>query len=157
MKKNIFIILACAVAFIGCSDSQPRESTGGHKHDQPSPHGGTIVPIGKHKYALELVQDSEAGKMHGFILEAHMKFVPVPENSFEIVVQRNGQEKRLRFDRVGAPGSAGLPEKSSQFEASADWLKGALQFEAVIPEITLNGTTFTNIEFAFPVNNKGRL
>lgn len=95
--------------------------------------------------------------MQAFVLDAHMKYVPVPEKSFEIVVQKDGQEERLLFERVGAPGSTSLPEESSQFEAGADWLKGALQFEAVIPEITLNGTTFTNIEFAFPINSKGSL
>lgn len=155
MKENLLIALACAVALFGCSDSQRRESSGGHKHDQPAPHGGTIVPVGKHQYALEFVQDYEAGKLIAFILEAHMKFVPIPEKSFEIVLQKDGKEERLTFVRVGAPGSANLPEKSSQFEASADWLKGALRFEAVIPEITLNGTTFTNISFAFPINTQG--
>jgi hypothetical protein len=41
-------------------------------------------------------------------------------------------------------------DKSSLFEAQADWLKSAKTFEGNIPSIMLNGKTYTNIAFAFP-------
>jgi hypothetical protein len=42
---------------------------------------------------------------------------------------------------------------TSMFEAQADWLKAVKAFDAVLPQIEVRGTTYTNVEFNFPKGN----
>jgi hypothetical protein len=43
---------------------------------------------------------------------------------------------------------------TSQFTATAEWLKTATNFDAVISLLDVNGTSFTNVNFNFPDGNE---
>lgn len=107
------------------------------------------------KFHLELVLDASESLMQAYVLDGHLEsYVQVPETSFRLVAQLSGKTEQLDFQRAAEPASGKVPEKSSLFEAQAAWLKAAKEFEAVIPAITLNGTTFTNVSFSFPKGSK---
>jgi hypothetical protein len=151
---------------VGCRDSadshgHSHEGENAHSHDsapandQGTPHGGTPVVIGGDKFHLELVHDATAGKMQAYLLDGHLEgYVEVPETSFVLAAKVGEASEQLNFQRAPATGSTTVPEKSSLFEAQAEWLKTAKEFAGNIPTITLNGATFTNISFAFPKGTK---
>jgi hypothetical protein len=154
MKLFAFAFLtACAVALAGCRDSQKphghdHADQQGHDHDHAHapPHGGTPVTIADHKFVLELVRDAAEGKMTAYILDGHMeKAAPVSENRFSLVVKLDGQEELLSFSRV-----ENSADPSAPFEARADWIKSSARFQGVIPSITIQDETFTNISITFP-------
>ena len=146
---------------VGCRDSS---SSHGHSHegenadshdDHAPPHGGTPVVVADDKFHLELVLDATAAKMQAYVLDGHLEgYVQVPETSFALVAKAGGKEEQLTFQRAPEPASGKVPEKSSLFEAQAEWLKATKAFDGSIPTITLNGTTFTNISFSFPKGSK---
>jgi hypothetical protein len=124
-------------------------------HDQAPPHGGTPVVVADDQFHLELVLDATAAKMRAYVLDGHLEgYVQVPETNFVMVAKAGGKNEQLVFQRTPEPTSGSVPEKSSIFEAQADWLKVAKEFEGLIPTITLNGKTFTNILFSFPKGTK---
>ncbi|MFN7140159.1 MAG: hypothetical protein ACK4UN_12565 [Limisphaerales bacterium] len=156
MKKTLIIGIACAVAVaLGLNvaaqeKKRTAEAEHGHAHPETAPHGGTVVKLGKHAYNLEFVRDPDAGKFQVFVLDAHMEYVPAAEKSFTLLAKLEGKEEKLTLEPVAGHGG----NKSSVFEGSAEWIKGAKKFEGTIPEITLNGKTFTNVSFAFPKASK---
>jgi hypothetical protein len=148
-KQFAFILLICGlVATSACRDSQ---RGGGDGHSHAPPHGGTPVVVEEHKYHLELVRDATTGLMQAYVLDDHLHdFIKVPETNFTMVANLGGQTERLEFQRVTNAMSPNPTDPSFQFEARADWVKGATNFEGSIPTITLKGQTFTNITFPFP-------
>lgn len=162
MKKLIIAICGLVLCFaVGCRDSSSshghsHEGENAHSHDDHAPpHGGTPVVVADDKFHLELVLDATAGKMQAYVLDGHLeRYVQVPETSFAMVAKVGGKDEQLTFQRATESASGKVPEKSSLFEAQAEWLKSTKAFEGSIPTITLNGTTFTNISFSFPKGSK---
>lgn len=145
----------------GCGErdsaSHGHSHADGEAHDHAAatgtPHGGTPVIVGEEKFHLELVADASAGKMQAYVLDGHLEgYVQVPETNFVVEVKAAGPAKALEFVRV--PESGNMAAKSALFEAKAEWLGTVKEFEATIPAITLNGSTFTNISFSFPKGSK---
>lgn len=157
MKLNLigarikpFAAVACLVLAAGCSESRRSD---GHSHAPP--HGGTPVVVAEHKYHLELVRDGAAGSMQAYVLDDHLHdFIKVAETNFALAATFGGKTERLEFLRVTNAMSPSPSDPSFQFEARADWLKSATNFDGLIPTITLNGQTFTNITFPFPQGTK---
>lgn len=162
MKKLMIAFCGLVLCFaVGCRDSSSshghsHEGENAHSHDDHAPpHGGTPVIVADDKFHLELVLDATAAKMQAYVLDGHLEaHVQVPETSFALVAKAGGKEVPLSFQRAPEPASGKVPEKSSLFEAHAEWLKAAREFDGSIPTITLNGTTFTNISFSFPKGSK---
>jgi hypothetical protein len=164
MKLKPFACLTTALLLtvaVGCRDSSSshghsHEGENAHSHDDHAPpHGGTPVIVADDKFHLELVHDATVGKMQAYVLDGHLEgYVQVPETSFALVAKAGGKEEQLIFQRATEPASGKVPEKSSLFEAQAEWLKATKEFEGSIPAITLNGATFTNISFSFPKGSK---
>jgi hypothetical protein len=163
-----FGVVAALALLNGCGES-PRADAHGHSHegeaahdhdaghagDHGPPHGGTPVNIADDKFHLELVLDSSAGKMQAYVLDGHLEgYVPVSETTFAIVASVGAKAESLAFQRAPDAASGKVPEKSSLFEAQAEWVKTAKEFEGRIPTITLAGKTFTNISFSFPKGSK---
>lgn len=166
MKKLIIALCGVVLCFaVGCRDSSSshghsHEGENAHSHDaghddHAPPHGGTPVIVAEDKFHLELVHDPTAGKMQAYVLDGHLEgYVQVPETSFVIATKSGGNTEQLAFQRAPDPANSKVPQKSSLFEAQAEWLKSANEFAGSIPTITLNGTTFTNISFSFPKGSK---
>ena len=171
MKKTSFAkcmvpllgVVAALALLNGCGDSKSGDhghshaKGHGHSHgdDHAPPHGGTPVVVAEDKFHLELVRDAAAGKMQAYVLDGHLEgYVLVPESNFLMTAKAGGKSEQLSFQRAPEPASIKVPEKSALFEAQAEWLKTTKKFEGHIPTITLGGSTFTNITFAFPKGTK---
>ena len=161
MKNSVLLsaVLTAGLFAAGCNKSSPTASNdhghdhgpGGHSHDKKSgpPHGGTPVQVGGHDFHLELVNDTNAGKMLAYVFDEHMEDAKsVPPTTFELVAKIGGTEHRATFN----PGDGSRPavREVDVFHATADWLKTATNFEGVIPKITLKNETFTNVTFSYP-------
>jgi len=143
---------AMAVVVSGCSDHDEHaghDHAKGHAH--AAPHGGTLVELGSHQGNVEFLRDEAAGKLTAYILDAHAEnFVRVPLESFTLRATVAGKEETLTFKAVGNTVTGEKPGDTSQFEASADWVKTTANFDAVLPQLAVKGTTFTDIKFNFP-------
>ena len=150
MKKLSVSLIGMAVAFAVCLSYSAERFQG-------PPHGGTPVQIGNHGFHLELVRDAGKGRFQAYVLDAHMqRYVSVPEKSFVMLATISNQQQRVTFNRVPEPGSEKVTEASHAFEATADWIKHATNFNAVFGSITLKGRTFTNVTFLFPKGSMHR-
>jgi hypothetical protein len=154
--RTLFISLLALAAVLGtgCGNRQSNSSDNGpHLHVDVPPHGGTPVALGD-DYQIEWVLDAPAGKLQAYILDGEMEnFVRIAPPSFDVTAKLPGKEEVLHL--VAIPNSA-TGEKvgsTSLFEAQADWLKTTKTFAAVLREINVKGTTFTNIAFTFPQAN----
>jgi len=142
MKRH-FALFVCFAAALGSSNSFAADAKG-------LPHGGTPVVVGSHGYHLELVRDAEKGRLQAYVLDGHAeKYVDVPESSFDLVATIDAKQERLRLQRTSAAGRP-LSQASSLFEGTAEWVKTATNFNAVIPTITLQGKTYKDVKVAFP-------
>ncbi|MHB1306267.1 MAG: hypothetical protein ACYDC1_07465 [Limisphaerales bacterium] len=167
LKPFVFLTTALLLTVaVGCrdaSDSHGHSHAGGdahsheaeNSHDHAPPHGGTPVVVADDQFHLELVHDPTAGRMQAYVLDGHLEgYVQVSETSFGMVAKAAGKDELLTFRRAPESTSGNVPEKSSLFEAQAEWLKSAREFEGHIPALTLNGARFTNISFSFPKGSK---
>jgi hypothetical protein len=149
MKRFAFaVLMTCLTAAIGCRDASKSDH---HDHAHAPPHGGTPVVVAEHKYNLELVRDGTTGLMQAYVLDEDFHdFIRVPETNFALLANFSGRTERVEFHR-GTNSASPLPsDPSFLFEARAEWLKTATNFDGLIPSITLKGRTFTNISFPFP-------
>ena len=143
---------AMAVVISGCGE--PDEHAGhdhakGHGHT--APNGGTLVELGSHQGNVEFVRDGAAGKLTAYILDAHAEnFVRVPLDTFTLKATVAGKEETLTFKPVGNTVTGEKPGDTSQFEASAEWIKTTTAFDAVLPTLPVKGTTYTDVKFNFP-------
>jgi hypothetical protein len=149
-KLSVSLFALAAALWAGCGNEQQRDTGSTHLHTAVPPHGGTPMALGD-DYQIEWVLDAAAGKLQAYLLDGEMEnFVRIAEPSFDVTAQLPGREEVLHF--VAVPNSA-TGEKvgsTSLFEAQADWLKTNKAFAAVIQDIDVEGTTYTNVPFDFP-------
>ena len=142
MKRH-FALFVCLASALVASNSFAADAKG-------LPHGGTPVVVGLHGYHLELVRDAEKGRLQAYLLDGHAeKYVDVPESSFEMVATIGAKQEKLTLQRTPAAGKP-LSQASSVLEGTAEWVKTATNFNAVIPTITLKGKTFKDVKVSFP-------
>lgn len=160
-KLTFLAVLVLSAALLaGCSKKEADAHGGAHDHvghshhEHKPPHGGTPVELGDHEYHLELVRDAEAGKLQAYVMDAHLEFfVRIAAPSFAVAAQAEGREETLTFQPIANSATGETVGDTSLFEAQADWLKSATNFDVVLKEITIRTRTYTNISFNFP---KGR-
>jgi hypothetical protein len=142
MKRH-FALFVCVASVLVASNSFAADGKG-------LPHGGTPVVVGSHGYHLELVRDAEKGRLQAYVLDGHAeKYVDVPESSFDLVATIGAKQEKLTLQRTPVAGKP-LSQASSVFEGTAECVKTATNFNAVIPTITLKGKTFKDVKVSFP-------
>jgi hypothetical protein len=126
---------------------------GGHHHE--TPHGGTAVVLGDEAFHLELLQDTETGTLTAFVMDGHMEnFLRVPNKAIQIALSGGTTNAPLNLQPIANNATGETIGDTSQFSASADWLKTSTNFDAVIPSIKIREQTFTNVTFNFPKGNE---
>jgi hypothetical protein len=149
MKLGPFAF-AAAIALAGCSKSPTAASDQPHLHVDRPPHGGTAVALGD-DYNLELVLNSEAGTLQAYVLDGEMEdFIRSSVPTIEFATTARGTTRTLVLSAVANPATGETVGDTSLFEASADWLKTAGEFDGVLKSITIRGTTFTGVRFKVP-------
>jgi hypothetical protein len=153
--------VSSALFLFGCGES-PSDSPA-HAHDHPhdhghehvAPHGGTAVVIGDEAYHVEFVHDPSEGLLDAFVLDGHMEdFIRIKADSFTVQATLGEKEEELKFLAKASAGTGETVGDTSQFTATAEWLKTATNFDAVISLLDVNGTSFTNVNFNFPDGNE---
>jgi len=149
-----FSVSTLALAAVLCAGCGNRQSTptdnGSHLHVDVPPHGGTPVALGD-DYQIEWVLDATAGKLQAYVLDGEMEnFVRITPPSFDVTAKWPGREEVLHFAAIANTATGEKVGSTSLFEAQADWLKTNKTFDAVIREINVQGTIYTNVAFSFP-------
>ena len=141
---SLFLVLIASVV-AGCSKSgHNHAASGGHVHI--APHGGTLVEVGEHAYNLEFLRDPAAGKLTVWVLDGHAEnFVRLAAPAIEFVAVTGGQRRPLSLKAVANPATGETVGNTSQFEATADWLKTAGEMPGTVEALEIKGTTFRNI------------
>jgi len=152
---GLFLLLPLAL-LAGCAKPAPAPAPNAvpPKHEHHPLHGGTPVVLGDESYHLELVLNASAGRLQAYVFDGELEnFIRSAMPSFEIVAMINGEEKTLVLHAMPNPATGETVGDTSLFEAQADWLKTTRTFDAVVPSITIRGTTFTDVDFNFPQGN----
>ena len=148
------LLLSLPLAFgPGCSKPAPAPATAA-KHEQHPPHGGTPIVLGDEVYHVELVRVAAEGRLQAYLLDGEMEnFVRSAAPSFQVDAIVDGQPQVLRFDAVANPATGETVGDTSLFEARADWVKANKTFDGIIKSLPIRGTTFSEVEFNFPLGN----
>jgi hypothetical protein len=152
MKKLLTIVWAAvSMLLAGCGNhDHPQANAQAHLHVDVPPHGGTPVALGD-DYQIEWVLDASAGKLQAFVLDGEMEnFVRIAPPSFDLKVKLPDRQENLHFQAVANAATGEKVGSTSLFEANADWLKTNKTFDAVLQELSVEGTVYTNIAFNFP-------
>ena len=150
----ISVFALAAVLGAGCGNRQSNPSDSGpHLHVDVPPHGGTPVALGD-DYQIEWVLDAPEGKLQAYVLDGEMEnFVRITPPSFDLTAKLPGREEVLHFVAIPNAATGEKVGSTSLFEAQAEWLKTTKTFDAVIQEINVEGTIYTNVAFNFPKGN----
>lgn len=148
---------ACKDQHTGHDHSKPGEAqkAAAHKHEHTPPHGGAPVVLGEEEYHLEVVRDAAAGKLQLYVMDGELeKFIRIAAASIEVTAQVNDKAEALTFKPVANPATGEQAGDTSLFEAQADWVKTATNFDAVVKLVDVKGRPFKDVKFNFPKGNE---
>lgn len=122
------------------------EHSHGHSHD--AQHGGQVIVLGKEAFHLELVPDQAAGRLTLYVLDGHMEsFVRIAMPTIALNLSADGSSRTLELAAVAQSATGETVGDTSQFSATADWLRSATQLSGQITAIEIRGQTFADITF----------
>lgn len=158
------LIVAGLLATIGCAKkTDTRAAHDGSmvakdapvaKHEHHPPHGGTPVVLGEEAAHVELVLDAAGGRLQAYVLDGELEnFIRIPDASLTIVATVDGAERMLTLMPVPNGATGETAGDTSLFETQADWLKTTPKFPAKLTAITVRGTAYRDVAFAFPEGN----
>lgn len=149
LPTALLVLLAAG----GCAKQDATSAHAGHAHyhHHTAPHGGTLVELGQHIYALEFVRDAAAGKLSLYVLDGHAEnFIRIAAPTLTLVATVGGEQRPLTLQAVANPATGETVGATAQFDAQADWLKATPSFDATLALIEIHGSKFENIAFNFP-------
>jgi len=152
-----FITLLSTVLITACSKQADHAGHDhGTAHAHAAPHGGVLVEVGDHQYNLEFVHDAAAGKLTAYVLGGHAEdFVRISQPALELTLTQPGPARTLTLLGTGNPATGEKPGDTSQFEASADWLKSTAPLTGRVTRIDIRGTMFSEITFTLSPAHTG--
>jgi hypothetical protein len=139
-----------------CRDSVPSHSghSGathhghGHAHSHDPLHGGKVVVLGEEAFHLELVHDPAAGRLTLYVLDSHMEnFVRIKAPAIALKLVADGVSHELKLAAVAQSATGETVGDTSQFSATANWLRNAGIISGRLAAIEIRGQTFTDITF----------
>lgn len=149
-RRHAAGLLALALSALlapGCGkhDDHAHESSG-HGH-QPK-NGGQLVEVGKHQFNIEVLVDAPKGKITAWILDAHAEdYVRIAAPALRLVASSPSGNQELPLAAVGNPASGEKVGDTSQFEASADWIRSTPAFTGTFQDVAIRGASFGNVTF----------
>ena len=156
--SHAVLIGGLAVALSGCGDGGSAHkpvAEAGHKHEHVPPHGGTAVELGREEFHVEFVADVVAGRLTAYVMDGELEqFIRIPATAFQVAAKVNGAEQTLMFNPVTNMATGEKPGDTSQFAATAEWLKTTTTFDATLKELTVRTKTFRDVVFNFPKGNE---
>lgn len=154
---SLALATAAVVAATGCAKkTSPATASDAPvaKHEHHPPHGGTPVVLGEEAAHIELVRDAATGGLQAYVLDGELEnFIRVADPTLTIVATVEGAERVLTLPAVASSASGETVGDTSLFETQADWLKTTPHFTAKLAAITVRGTSYRDVAFAFPEGN----
>lgn len=152
LRAALATALLCTLAACAKKDEHAGHDHSAHaQHAHAAPHGGTLIELGEHAFNVELVRDAATGKLTAYLLDGHAEnFVRVSAPSFEITATVAGAKQTLTLVAVANAATGEKIGATSQFEATADWLKTTAGFNGVITALTIRDNAFKGVAFTFP-------
>ena len=139
----------------GAGDAPAKPAEAAHHHEHVPPHGGTAVELGHEEFHIEFVLDATAGRLTAYVMDGELEqFIRIPAASFEVQAKVNGADQSLTFSPVANAATGEKAGDTSQFEASAVWLKTTTNFDATLRELTVRTQTYRAVKFNFPKGNE---
>ena len=151
LRATLATVLLCTLAACTKKDPHAGHDHSAHaKHVHTAPHGGKLIELGEHAFNLEFVRDAATGKLTAYLLDGHAEsFVRISAPSFEITATVAGAKQTLTLVAVANTATGEKVGATSQFEATADWLKTTASFEGVITSLTIRDNSFKGVSFKF--------
>lgn len=154
--NRILLLALLPLLALGCSRSHDHahdaaKSAGGeahgHGHAHTAPHGGLLVEVGDHQFNVELVIDREIGRVAAYILDGHAEnFVRITQPAIELRLRE--PSRGLMLQAVANPATGETVGSTSQFEATAPWLKDSGALTGEIIRLEIRGATFSGLPFS---------
>lgn len=153
---RILLLTLVPLLAIGCGrshdhahDKAAKDEAHGHNHGHvhTAPHGGLLVEVGDHQFNVELVLDRETGRLAAYILDGHAEnFVRIAQSAIEVRLE--DPARVLSLAAVANPATGETVGNTSQFEATAPWLKSAGDVAGEIVRLEIRGATFSALSFS---------
>ncbi len=149
LRATLATVLLCSLTACTKKDEHAGHDHSAHaQHVHAAPHGGTLIELGEHAFNLELVRDAASGKLTAYLLDGHVEsFVRISAPSFEITTTVAGAKQTLTLVAVANAATGEKIGATSQFEATADWLKTTAAFDGVITSLTIRDNPFKGVPF----------
>lgn len=158
---RIALLALLPLLALGCSRSQDHahdaaKSSAGeapsHGHAHTAPHGGLLVEVGDHQFNVELVLERETGRVTAYILDGHAEnFVRIAQPAIELRLREPA--RGLMLQAVANPATGETVGSTSQFEATAPWLKETRALAGEIIRLEIRGATFSGLPFSLKSPN----
>ena len=155
--KNIAITVLVTGLTLGCGNHHDHKHDGHHHdddegHAHEAPNGGVLVELSDDACYLEfLLDESNATRMtilaHEF--HPHVTYVKLSMTQIEVVAKVDGKERNLVFNPVVNTTLGNNATHSSEYEATADWLKDTPTFKGRIVHLDFPGGVTHNKPFQF--------
>jgi hypothetical protein len=144
------LVLATVLLLSACSKhDHDHAGHDHHSHAHTAPHDGTLVEIGEHQFNVELLLDATAGKLTVWLLDAHAEhFVRSAAPQLELVTRVAGEARTLALQPVANAATGETVGDTSQFEATADWLRGLPALAGEFRQLNFRGAVFSNVVFS---------
>lgn len=117
-------------------------------HEHHAPHGGTLIELSEEEFAhLELVLDSQEGKLTGYVLDGEAeKSIRIPQEEIELKTKDKGD---IVLKAVANPLTGETVGDTSEFSTQSDNLKSITTFEGSVVSVLVKGKEFDNVSFTF--------
>jgi len=131
-----------------------------HGHHHEAPHGGTLVAVGDHFAHLEIVLDSEAGKLTAYVLDGEAENpVRLAQDHIEFSLALKSEEGGTTVTMLEAKAventlTGETLGDTSEFAVESEKLKGIEEFSAVVSTLEIKGEKVEDVEFDYPEGNE---
>ncbi|MGD0566156.1 MAG: hypothetical protein ABSA34_02355 [Candidatus Goldiibacteriota bacterium] len=143
-KKNIFILIIQALLIAAAVQV--------YAHEHKAPHSGVLVECGEEFAHIELLNDPESGKLTAYVLDGEAENpVRLRQGSIKLKIKAGGKDILLALKAVANPLTGETVGDTSEFSAVSEKLKGTAGFTGQVTLIKINGETFRNLAFSYPV------
>ena len=113
-----------------------------------------VVELGPEQYHLELVHEAGSDQITAYVLDGEMeKFIRITQPQFQIRVTRPPHGP-LDFHAIESAATGERVGDTSEFVASAPWLKTNAVFDGTLSEIKIAGQAYRDISFNYPKGNE---
>ena len=146
--------LSCAAACLWAATAAADPAHEHHAH--VAPHGGTLVVLGDEFAHLEVVVDSEQGRMTAYVLDGEaVRGIPLQRASLQIDVQPDsGPAFEIALRPVENVLTGETRRKSSQFAGRSERLKGLRGFRAEVRALEIKGRRFERVRLRVPEDHE---